>query len=1118
MLAIVTSMIAVCPFSVSAEDDVNSYEATTEDINISSSDSLGNMLANEYEQSFDENGTAFSGNMIYEVEVENNTVYVELQALTDAKLIVALYDENNEEMYFSGTADVTEDDKVVTVHFDRQMPDYFLVRAYLLDAVTNVPLCKQYEFDTYTKSMQEFFAKTTDDFSDERVLNLDNDNTDNFLVYNDSIVLVESTNGKNKVAFTDNEAKKYVIENIDNEISSLKSGDIFSLPYGEDENIIVKVSSVSISGTTATIYGDDIEIEEAFEYVRIDSDQGTDETTVDNSELEEGVEYLGSGEKRIITDKFTEPVGAKLVDVEATKGQSLNYKLEKKLGSAVKVSGQVGCKFEASVKCYYDAKLFKKDEVEFSFAVKYEASLKAKIELSTSDESKIKIKLGSLGFSPVPGVYIDFTPSIVIEGKVSVELSGVIKGQVGKKFKNGTFSDNSKKATFYPEFKVSGELFIGFSLEPKIGVVGDVIVASAEAKTGVKIQAEMKYKSENKNEPNEIHQCSSCIDGDIAWCTELSFKLSLFDSKNLTWKADIFKMNVKICDFYYSLDTGKFALTECPNVAYKQTFFVVDSKYNPIEGAEISGVKTNSIGKAVIYLKSGKGKITIKKDGFVSKEDTISVEKAGKKVVVLYTPGETHINSTNYSIVEKHRSLSPYDVYKFDGHYYKLFDGNRSTWEEAKAYCETLGGHLATISCERENSALYTYITETSYLNAYFGYTDSDVEGDWKWVTDEETDFEKWADGEPNDENIGEDYAAFYWKFTDGSWNDGNFGHGTQSDEKVYLCEWETKEAYDFGLKLILEEYNYLKSKSKYSALQVGANNSGNIVTRSGLVPNSEAVLMIVEGTSDDYTINSSSLLYISQATVDENGNASLSYYGGFDGKSWIAIVFGECSHSNCEWVTLKKSTVKEEGLKIYKCNDCGQDLNFEEIPCIEIEKKEGEIQIFFANTENWSTVNVHYWGNGATSWPGKKMIYIDTDGDGNDVYTAVIPENVAGIVFSADSGSHQTVDIVDNINDDSGWKIVENSYDIYLPVEKYKYINSKPSGDVLYGDVNGDGTVNAKDRMMLTRYLAKWSGYEDIDMTAADVNNDGQVNAKDRMILTRHLAKWQGYETLPLK
>ena len=69
---------------------------------------------------------------------------------------------------------------------------------------------------------------------------------------------------------------------------------------------------------------------------------------------------------------------------------------------------------------------------------------------------------------------------------------------------------------------------------------------------------------------------------------------------------------------------------------------------------------------------------------------------------------------------------------------------------------------------------------------------------------------------------------------------------------------------------------------------------------------------------------------------------------------------------------------------------------------------------------------------------------------------------------------------------------------------------------DSIYGDANGDGEINAKDRMMLTRYLAKWSGYENIDMTAADVNNDSTVNAKDRMILTRHLAKWSGYETLP--
>lgn len=70
---------------------------------------------------------------------------------------------------------------------------------------------------------------------------------------------------------------------------------------------------------------------------------------------------------------------------------------------------------------------------------------------------------------------------------------------------------------------------------------------------------------------------------------------------------------------------------------------------------------------------------------------------------------------------------------------------------------------------------------------------------------------------------------------------------------------------------------------------------------------------------------------------------------------------------------------------------------------------------------------------------------------------------------------------------------------------------------DVLLGDVNSDGKVNTQDRMILTRYLAKWTGYAEdtINLTAADVNCDGKVNTLDRMVLTRYLAKWTGYEEL---
>ncbi len=73
---------------------------------------------------------------------------------------------------------------------------------------------------------------------------------------------------------------------------------------------------------------------------------------------------------------------------------------------------------------------------------------------------------------------------------------------------------------------------------------------------------------------------------------------------------------------------------------------------------------------------------------------------------------------------------------------------------------------------------------------------------------------------------------------------------------------------------------------------------------------------------------------------------------------------------------------------------------------------------------------------------------------------------------------------------------------------------------DILLGDVDGNGTVNTRDRIILTRYLANWEGYdeEDVDLLAADVNQDGIVNTKDRIILTRHLANWIGYEELPYK
>ena len=89
------------------------------------------------------------------------------------------------------------------------------------------------------------------------------------------------------------------------------------------------------------------------------------------------------------------------------------------------------------------------------------------------------------------------------------------------------------------------------------------------------------------------------------------------------------------------------------------------------------------------------------------------------------------------------------------------------------------------------------------------------------------------------------------------------------------------------------------------------------------------------------------------------------------------------------------------------------------------------------------------------------------------------------------------------------------NFVSTYIRISAYE-----EKSNVLPGDVNGDGVVNAKDRLHLARWIAKWSEYLEmgINEANADLNGDGKVNAQDRLILARHLAHWAGYETLSAK
>ena len=136
------------------------------------------------------------------------------------------------------------------------------------------------------------------------------------------------------------------------------------------------------------------------------------------------------------------------------------------------------------------------------------------------------------------------------------------------------------------------------------------------------------------------------------------------------------------------------------------------------------------------------------------------------------------------------------------------------------------------------------------------------------------------------------------------------------------------------------------------------------------------------------------------------------------------------------------------------------------------------------------------------------------TVGDKDTLTAAVIPADATdtGVIWRSSDTSVATV------SDGVVTAVSAGEAKITVTTEDGGYTAScivTVENDILYGDVNDDGEVNTPDRMILSRHLANWPGYETINTEAADLNQDGEVDTLDRMILARHLANWPGYEDL---
>ena len=605
-------LLAILIGMVPATVQATGTSAATENIgtSIEGTNGFGTLLSEEIQTKQEENEKAAeSGYNVIGLTIEDGIATVEYSSLEEAILVVSLYTEDSVKMLLSGKTVVSPEETVATVQLNGDIPQYFMAAAYLLDTYDNAPLCTSYETPMYTKEMQQLLASTTDDYDADKILQLDDDNTTNFAVYTDSTIVLEYEEGVNTVVSANDETLTYVIENADRTVTGLLPGNIFAYAYGEDQILIAKVATVTVDGTTVTINGADVEMEEVFSHLKVEAAGDTANMTVDENSGDEDVTYVG-----MVEDRPAQRSG----EGGSTSGSvSAGFEVEKKSGNkTLTASLLLNINLEFS---YYIAKSRQFIEFKATTMTTLSAEVSGKISYPV-------IKLKTFGFSPIPGVYIGFEPTIsfIFSAKVSANLKttdtiGFSYDSTSKKDKTKDLSTPSK-VDF--TLDAEGTIFFGVDFAPKLKILdGWVLEASLSAEIGLELKAEMDGTAfgdfavvGNGDAPESLHNCETCLKVDLSLKIEPAISLKFLKVISAGTKLTV--LSWSLGEWYLSENHGWFKKGTCPNQSYRITVSVSDANSKRVTGSavtvkadgqstETSFGTTNNTGTVANYLPAG---------------------------------------------------------------------------------------------------------------------------------------------------------------------------------------------------------------------------------------------------------------------------------------------------------------------------------------------------------------------------------------------------------------------------------------------------------------------------------------------------------------------------------
>ncbi len=632
----------------------NMYEMQTTEFEANGIDSVSTMIADAISQKQAENSAlAAESNYIQGLVINEKTAEVTFCTEYRADIIVAVYDETMLHMFGSGKCTVSAGSNSAAVEISAEkMPEFFMAAVYMLDTESHEALCDPYITSMYVQSMQDLKGSTVNDYDEELVLNLDNDPNTNFAVYNADTVFAAADGEINQI--TDNGDGSYTITNADSSFTSMKAGDTFSYAYGDGDILLVKAAAVFVDGTTVTVTKDsNADLTDFFDYIKLEATEDGSNLAVDNSNLADGVTYLGSSEeaaeKAISLQNNIEDDSTKR-NVQSRKARAENkkhdisknithsYEFKEKLGPNLTLDGSISSGF--TIKFSYYISL---GHQHISFGLDYEAvasvSVSGKIDMW-------ELSLGEIKGPLITGVNIGFTPKFVGEASGKVTWTGKLNWRIGFNYdsKDGLKNDSiSPKVS--SEFRFEGTLSIGLKMELYIDIIDeDLCKASVSTEAGIEAEAKAKLALLPEEEKDFIHDCNLCFAGVLNAKLKVSVSLNLLKDV-VEIKKDLVDDSTKISDFYFSDDRMEFGWSTCPYISYRASITVEDEAGDLVPEAEVTlysknkGIskagKTDSSGKLVEYLPNGTYEVVVEKDSDIATGELTISDKSTALPLVL---------------------------------------------------------------------------------------------------------------------------------------------------------------------------------------------------------------------------------------------------------------------------------------------------------------------------------------------------------------------------------------------------------------------------------------------------------------------------------------------------